>query len=247
VSPAYEGNEPLRFRGTPGSLSASIQEPESTPRRLAIHVELAKTRAWEGGEKFVARATRVESDMVLQMTLPARTPPGTYEGIVEVAGVERPVVIEVEPEVELQIVPDQLTLSGAPGDHLAADVSIANAGNVAVELRKAYAFGIFAAGGLERALHRTYTEKRAEGERRVDFLFDKLAEEHGGVVRVAVEKGAGDLEPGETREVRLNFHLPSTLQGGRTYTGTLAIHDLRYYVRLFVKEKKEPPPGREPR
>ena len=232
--------EPLRFRGTPGSLSAALREGDAVPRRLPIRLTGKAAEALAAGER-VARASRQERDLVLQLALPPRTPPGTYEATVDVDGKERAVVIEVEPEVELQIVPDQLTLRAAPGDHTTVPMTFANAGNVPVEIRKAYAFGIFAAGGLERALHRAYTGKRAEGERRIDFLFDQLADEHGGVVRVAVEEGSGALAPGETRDVRVSFHVPSDLHTGRTYTGTLPLHDLRYYVRLIVSDGKAPP------
>ena len=242
MSARKAGGEPLRFRGTPGSLSAAFAEGEIAARRLAVRLE-----GGSGGKRaaasppLTARASRIEGDLVLQMTLPARTPPGTYEGTADIDGEERPVVVEVEAEVELEIVPDQLTLSASPGEHVAVALTLANAGNVAVEIRRAYAFGIFAAGGLERALHRAYTAKRPEGERRVDFLFDKLAEEHGGVVRVAIEEGSGELKAGETRDVRVSFHVPPELQRGRTYTGTLPLHDLRYYVRLIVSDGKEPP------
>lgn len=236
--------KPLRFRGTPGSLSAAIAEGEIRARRLPIRLAGGATRA--AAQPLTARALRLEDDLVLQLSLPARTPPGTYEGTAEVEGEERAIVIEVEPEIELEVVPDQLTLEATPGEHVAVPLTIVNAGNVVVEIRRAYAFGIFAVGGLERALHRAYTAKRPEGERRVDFLFDQLAEEHGGVVRVAVEEGGGELKPGEAREVRANFHVPSDLHRGRTYTGTLPLYDVRYYVRLIVPDGKEPPAD-EPR
>jgi hypothetical protein len=231
--------EPLRFRGTPGSLSAALAEGEITARRLPIRLAVSGKRAAQ--QPLTARATRLEGDLVLQLTLPARTPPGTYEGTAEVDGDERPIVVEVEPEIELEVVPDQLTIEASPGEHVAVALTIVNAGNVAVEIRRAYAFGIFAAGGLERALHRAYTSKRPEGERRVDFLFDQLADEHGGVVRVAIEEGSGELKPGEARAARVRFHVPPDLHRGRTYTGTLPLYDVRYYVRLVVPDGKEPP------
>ncbi|MGH7504392.1 MAG: hypothetical protein ACRELX_02020 [Longimicrobiales bacterium] len=234
------GGEPLRFRGMPGSLSAAVREGEPVARRVPIRFSKKAAAALLVGER-VARASRLEGDLVLQLTLPPRTPPGTYEAVIDVGGRERPVVIEVEPEIELQIVPDQLTLRAAPGEHATVDLTFANTGNVAVEIRRAYAFGIFAAGGLERALHRTYVDERAEGERRVDYLFDRLAEEHGGLVRIAIEEGSGELKPGDTREVRATFRLPERLARGRTYTGTWPLHDVRYYIRLVVPEGKETP------
>jgi hypothetical protein len=240
VSARKAALEPLRFRGTPGSLSAALREGDAVPRRLPIRLTGKAAEALAAGER-VARASRQERDLVLQLALPPRTPPGTYEATVDVDGKERAVVIEVEPEVELQIVPDQLTLRAAPGDHTTVPMTFANAGNVPVEIRKAYAFGIFAAGGLERALHRAYVDERAEGERRVDYLFDRLADEHGGLVRIAIEEGSGDLAPGDAREVSASFRIPERLARGRTYTGTWPLHDVRYYIRLIVPDGKEMP------
>lgn len=242
MAKASRTEEPLRFRGKPGSLSAAVSDAVAVPRRVPVRVALASKS--KEGEELVVRASRIEGDMVLQMTLPQRTPPGTYDGTVDVEGASRAVVIVVEPEIELQIVPDQLTLEATPGEKAPVELSVANAGNVAVEIRGAYAFGIFAAGGLERALHRAYTDKRPDDERRIDYLGDRLAEEHGGVVRVAVQKGEGTIEPGDVRNVTFNFHVPPGLQPGRTYTGTMPLHDLRYYVRLNVVEGREPEPPR---
>ncbi len=241
MSASWNDDSPLRFRGTPSEMSAMLREEDELPRKVPVKLALNAEEAWKAAEPHVARAIRAQGELTMMMSLPRRTPPGTYEGTVEVDGEERPVVIEVEPEVELDIVPGQLTLEVAPGENVPVDVQISNLGNVAVELRKAYALGSFAVGGLERSLHRAYTEKRAEGESRIDFLAERMAEEYGGITRVAVEEGAGEIEPGETRDVRFNFHVPSDLKSGRTYSGTLPIHDLRYYVRLVVSGSKTPP------
>ena len=229
----------IRFRGTPGDLAAAVSHAGRIPGRLPVRIILDP----DDKEGYVAQAIRLEDDLVLQMTVPARTPPGTYRASIEVDGETQSAEVIVEPEIEVQIVPDQLTFQAAPGRHVPVDLTIANAGNVAFELRKANAFGVFASGGLERALHRAYTDKRPDGERRIDYLGERLAEEHGGVVRVAVEEGAGMIEPGEARDVRFNFHVPSNLTVGRTYTGTLPIHDLRYYVRMIILEGSEPTPS----
>jgi hypothetical protein len=236
------GERTLHFRGTPGSLSALAPPEQELPRRLGVQVFLDRAERWTGAGELTARATRLEGEMTWQLALPARTPPGTYEATAVVDGEEVPIVIDVEPEVELQASPDQLVLNAAPGERVERQLIIANAGNVPAELRKAYAFGIFASGGLERSLHRVYTEERPEGVRRIDMLADLLAEEHGGIVRVAVTEGAGDLEPGEARAVDLSFHLPADLRSGRTYTGVLAVHDLRYHVRIEVTGRNDTPP-----
>ena len=232
------GSGPLCFHGTPGSLSAAVREGEKVARRVPIRFS-KKAAVGLTGSDHVAHASRPEGDLVLQLRLPPRTPPGRYEAAIDVDGTKRPVVVEVEPEIELQIVPDQLTLRAAAGGHVPVNLTFVNAGNVAVEIRRAYAFGIFASGGLERALHRMYADERPEGVGRLDYLFDKLADEHGGLVRVDIGAGSGQLGPGEAREVRATFRLPEQLTRGRTYTGTWPLHDVRYYVRLVIPGGKD--------
>ena len=242
---------PLVFRGTPGGLTAAVSDPELSARRFPVRLALESNESWRGKAPVAARAFRVDGDMVLQMSLPARTPPGRYEGTIDVEGTERAVVIEVEPEVELQLVPDQLTLHGAPGERLTTELTLANAGNVAVEIRRAHAVGLFAVGGVERALHRVYMDEargrpddakersapdERPAERPVDRLFAHFADEHGGLLRVSVDEGAGEIAPGETRALRVTFAVPERLTRGRTYTGTWPLHDLRYYIRLVVSD-----------
>lgn len=239
---ASSRGEPLRFRGSPGSLAATIRDAEApAARRCAVRVETEADEAWatQTGTTHTAHSARFDGSVILQLALPRRTPPGRYRGTIEVDGEERAAEFDVEPEIELRIVPDQLSLHGVPGDHVGVSLSFANDGNVALDIRPAYAFGIFAQGGIERALHRAYVDDRAEGESRLEYLLDRLADEHGGLVRVAIEDGAGELEPGDTREVSVNFHIPAELKPNRTYTGILSIHDVGYPVELHVANGKE--------
>jgi hypothetical protein len=97
MAKASRTEAPLQFRGKPGSLSAAVSDDVAVARRVPVRVALASNS--KDAEKLVVRASRIEGDMVLQMTLPPRTPPGQYDGEVEVEGGTRAVVIVVEPEI----------------------------------------------------------------------------------------------------------------------------------------------------
>jgi hypothetical protein len=219
---------PLRFRGTPltvfGVLDGDVEERAPVVRLSAraglptIH-DLPTVKATEGEVP------------ILRLHLPRNTPPGTYEATIGSGEDERPALITVEPEVFLRIFPDRLKLTARAGDRLPIDLLLANLGNVPVTIQGTYAFGMFDVGGIERATGRMMAGGK-EGERRIDIFADAVAEEHGGVVRLKVEKGEGDVAPGERRELHVVLHVPDHIRPGHTYWGTWPIYYLRYYVQI---------------
>jgi hypothetical protein len=236
VSRAKGNVPPIRFRGTPSELSAKIRDWDA-PSGLAVRLKQgAIGKALP--EELIARRGRGEGSQEVRLRLPRHTPPGAYEGVVDTAEGERPVRIEVEPEIELDIVPGQLLLTGAPGERVSTELTLSNLGNVTVEIRRAYQLGLYAIGGLERAIRRAFAEPgEAQGANRV---FDHMADEHGGLVRIEIGEGAGDLEPGMVRDLSVTFRLPDGLDPARTYAGTWALYDLRYYVQVMpLRAKKE--------
>jgi len=230
-----DGDDVLIFRGTPVSLAA-IAPPAAEARGERSMARNAVARAafaapGEGGRVLQVSASAAGDREVLRTFVPRATAPGRYEGSVTVDGVERTAIFEVEPEPFLRIVPDRLQLAAAAGEQLTRRLTILNLGNVAVEVRGAYAFGLFDVGGVERAVARTIGGEAGEG-RSADRFVGMLADEHGGMVRLRVEEGAGNVEPGEARDLTVTFHLPDRLRAGHTYWGTWPIEYLRYYVRV---------------
>ena len=217
---------PVRFRGTPLALTAAVGEP---PGSYRVCFDPA------AGVPPEVDAVAVAADPLLRLHLPRTTPPGTYEGRLIVGDRERAALITVDPEVFLRLLPERLILEASAGDQLQIDLTLLNLGNVAVELRGAYAFGMFDVGGTERAIGKMVVDGGYEGKRRVDVFADAIADEHGGVVRVKVESGAGEIAPGETRDLSVRFHVPDHVRPGRTYWGTWPIHNMRYYVRITAR------------
>jgi len=132
----------------------------------------------------------------------------------------------------LRFVPDRLALTGAAGARIAAALTVANLGNVAVTVRAAYAIGLFEVGGVDRAIGRSFGGDAATGERRIDSLVDAMADAHGGAMRVKVDSGSGEIAPGAWRTLGVTFTLPARLRAGVTYWGTWPLDYARYYVRV---------------
>lgn len=220
----------LVFRGSPLSLSALA--PGDLDVSPGIHAGRMSTGPAES-LSVAMHASPTDAGAFLRTHLSRSTPPGRYEGTVTVDGVERDAVFEVEPETFLRLIPERLQLQAAPGEHVTRALTLLNLGNVAVEVRGAYAFGLFDVGGVDRAVSKTFGGEPAE-RGNIDRFIGMLADEHGGMVRVRVDEGEGTIEPGESRELSVTFALPSRMRPGHTYWGTWPLDYLRYYVRINV-------------
>jgi hypothetical protein len=173
----------------------------------------------------------------VRLKFPRNTPPGSYQGTVRIGATEYITVAEVAAEPHLKFVPSRLYFSATAGKQETVDLTVVNSGNQPYEIRSAHGFGLFATGGIEDALGAAYRESKQGGLERLAILADKLAEAHGGLVRVKVESGAGMIEPDQVRELRLQLRFPDNLRSGSTYGGILRIQDARCALRIDVPSK----------
>jgi hypothetical protein len=174
----------------------------------------------------------------LRFSLPESTPPGTYEGTVQISGEYYPILVEVEPHPYLVISPRQLLLRVASGAEATADLVLINSGNVPCEITKAHAFGIFDIDGAERAIGAALGSSTEKGQGRLNRLLDEAADNHGGLVRVNVREGVGSIAPGELRNLRATLRFSDRLKAGHTYWGTWPLLNLRYYVQIYITNSK---------
>lgn len=177
---------------------------------------------------------------ILRVTLPQETPPGVYDAILRTDEEQRPARVEVDAAPLLHVVPEQLRIDAHNGDLVGADVTMLNQGNVPVALRSLQAVGIFMSGGIERALRRAYVQQLRKDQRRVDVIADSLADAHGGLLKIKLEKGAGAIQPGEVRELHLVIHVPTGLDSGAMYGGNWELPGLVYPISVQMAGDPEP-------
>jgi len=238
---ARASTAPLTFRGTTFGLSAVLKEAPAKVGPVPIRLALSKR---EGGP-IEAQAFPEEDARVVSMTLPRYTAPGIYKGTATVDGEDRPVVVELEPEIDVRLYPHQLTLRAHPKDLVGTDMTVLNMSNVPVDLRRVHAIGIFLEGGIERAIRRAYVTRLEKGQRRLDVLAETLASSHGGLLRAKIVKGSGTLKPQECRDIEVTFEVPGELEGGVTYTGNWELHNLIFPIRVVVAGDDTPGPVKE--
>ncbi len=229
---------PIRFRGAPFALSGVVAEAVDPLIDILVKLKIPKSR----GGPIEAMATADVDPRVLRLTLPPDVAPGRYDAVATIEGEEVPAVVEVEPQPGLRVFPESLRIDAHAGDLVGVDVSVLNTGNVPIEMRTRQAFGIFLEGGLERALRQAYVARLEEGVRRIDVLAETLADSHGGLVKLKVTRGSGEIPPGELREVEMNLSVPAGLKPGHTYSGNWELASLVYPVRIAVAGKRAESP-----
>jgi hypothetical protein len=230
------GPKPLRFRGTPGALEALAPTALDLPTEGTLVLETGGGRAGAALAPVTLQSEPAgEEAMWLRFDLPESTPPGTYEGRIQVGRKRHPVTIEVSPVTDLDVSPSQLLLSAAPGGQEAVDLTVVNNGNVPVAIEPVSAFNLLEPNAFEEAVHRALRESGG-GEERINRFADELADRHGGLVRVAV-KNSGPVEPGKAQEIRAVFRFGQDLRPGATYTSTWAVGNLNIWVEVRVESK----------
>ncbi len=223
---------PLRFRGTPNRLLATLELPEKFPPPKVCRVVLPDT----GTMPLMVRALRSTAPVVstLSFRLPKSTPPGSYQGNVELGARRIPAVVEVEPRASLRFIRSKVTFRERPGARARAELVLVNRGNVDVTVPSEDSLCVFANDGLTRALYSGLVEEGGDGRQRIDRIMDEVAKAHGGLVRATVLEGAGCLAPEEVRELVVEFHFSHRLTAGHTYRGTWSIAESSLEVEVEV-------------
>lgn len=221
---------PIRVRGTPRRLAGLISMP---PDAGGVEVDVAGVAVESVSVRSLGQPEAPERSW-LRLALSASTRPGEYRGTIRLGGRKEAIALEVEPRTRLRMWPPRQVLRGRAGERVGASIIVANLGNTDCLLRAVDALGLYDTAGAERAVGRTFRTTRGEGSRILERLAEELAEGYGGLARVTVDAGAGELAPGEVRELVVAFHLPDELCPGRVYEGAWALPEVNHMVRVEV-------------
>ncbi|MFN0103834.1 MAG: hypothetical protein ACKV2U_17340 [Bryobacteraceae bacterium] len=176
--------------------------------------------------------------MRIKFKFPRNTPPGIYKGTVFCGGAEHEIEAEVAPKAHADLAPSRLFFQVGAGGRGSATLLASNTGNEAFEVPAATGVGLFSEHGVEAALGAAYRDPKARGLDRWAVVADKLAEEHGGLVRVQVEEGAGPLQPNEVRKLKLALRFPDNLRAGHVYTGSLRLMNAECLFEVQVASQE---------
>jgi hypothetical protein len=170
-----------------------------------------------------------------RLRLPTHTPPGHYEGSVEFAdGKCQPFEVTIEPCPRIRVSPSTLSLSGASGAQAKAQLLLENRGNVPIAIEETLVTGVFDNDGIETALASAYRLESDDLNQIVATVFGRLRDAHGGLLKLRVAEGAGELAVGERRLITVETVLSSKLHAGHGYHGVLKLGGHAIAVRLSV-------------
>lgn len=229
--------EPVRFKGSPARMLATLELSEALASSGACRVILPET----GSLPLAIRPLRSQPPIIsaLSFRLPKSTPPGSYKGNIELGERRIPIVVDVESRSSLRFIHPKFTYRGLPGARVSTQLTLLNRGNVSVTLPGKDTFCVFEDDGVARAFYRGLAAENSDSARRIDRILDELAEAHGGLVRVTINKGAGRLAPEELRELEVDLHFPRRLIGGKTYRGTWSVSGADLEVVIEVLRRPE--------
>lgn len=230
--------ELVTFRGPPHRLSSLVELPleaAGRPRATAL-LEGAEVRG-----VGVRDLTEGHGLRKLTLRLPKSTPPGTYDGSIDVAGERVPVRVEVEPRARLEASPSRLTFEVEPKAEATATVTLLNVGNVPFEIPAASKFCVFDGGGIDHAFLVALTSDPPESKQRIDLLLDDLAGSHGGLVELRARAADRTIAPGEAQDVALTLSFSDRLRPGRGYVGSWDADGLHVRIRVQVPEARRTP------
>src|SRR5438132_109603 len=148
--------EAIRFRGWPDSLAGAVELPTAGPISLAVTVDLPDETTAQSPFYAQPMDPPVGKESWLRLSLPTTTPPGAYRGTIQVGDQKHVAIFEVEPRVNLRMIPGSLLLRGKPGSRISAQLTLVNRGNINFEVKRAYAFGVSELDGVERAFGQTF-------------------------------------------------------------------------------------------
>lgn len=225
-------DEPIIFYGPPRSLRGTMRLHNRSSEKVklsAVALDLPKLRGPARqpldflpilGRVYPNQQTQIPA--VLQID--PSTPPGTYDGTVQVGERRQRVRIYVTEEIDLRVQPSAVSIFTEGELAFRREFVVENAGNIPLRLGDDCIVPIGDASGL-RAAVRQGLRGACEAAKADDVLKSILcAWSEQQVGTVSVKREDVTLQPGETRPLTLTFTVPDDLRRFRRYVAELPLY-----------------------
>jgi hypothetical protein len=246
------------FRGPPNALKTEFWIQNDGNERVRVgRASLRTRRTQERTEEVLDVHARIPLPARLrpgerrlltpQISIDPCTPPGRYEGTVEMVGPEDdiqrvPVDILVTAIDRLEVVPDEFLFNAAAGATVKGELILTNHGNVAVAVGDLGRFVLEDEALLCRISRRALravdpAPKQVEDYLRhiVETSRDVLAEL--GFVRIRNPDLL--INPGEVAVLPFELTLPKTLPGSGHYLAYARVHNQRFSIEIVTPTRAE--------
>lgn len=236
MATASKSTEGIRIRGTPPSLFAAMRIPASQANAISVSLDTPDARLKKA---FASAPLVIHADPIgdagvsrLHLELPKTMPPGTYTGSLAIEDKTQPLILEVEPRRRIRFYPKRAFVCSKAGERVELCLTMINMGNVALTIPKVSGFGLYHKQGMDHAIGSAFQKKLEKDERRIDGFMEALQEGYGGIVTLKVREGAGTLEPGDSRDLTIDFQVPPQVKQGNEYWGIWSLYDYNFKLEL---------------
>jgi hypothetical protein len=253
----WPADRPLRLSGSPRGLRFPVRlsaAPEAARRCVTALVDVRHS----SGEALIARSVTMglaacnastqtdtlQGEVVLR--LDPLTPPGRYEGSVEIAGVSRPLEIDIVEDIKLAIRPAPLILDISSGCVQQRVAAFENRGNAPLQIDVS---GEYALG--EETPIPAREETTPGGGAEVFDVFLNLgrrpALQQVGTIGLAMPQGPFRLPAGETRAALIELTVPEELSPTLRHRAFVPIYNADLEIMVIRAAKQTPMRSTQPK
>lgn len=188
----------------------------------------------DGASVSVPVRAKGQGGASLRLRLDRTAPPGRYQAQLMLDGKANAVQIDIAAAPRIEIFPKRISFSGAPGESVRADLTVANTGNVAIDLPARFAVGLFDDDGLETAFVETYRRQTDDPTELMGTWLRSLRDGYAGLLKLRA-KGSGTLSPEDERDATLSTRLPAGVKPGHSYHGIWKIGATHFRICVDVR------------
>jgi hypothetical protein len=239
-------DEPIVFYGPPARLRGTLRLHNRSSEKLklpAVALDLPKLRGPAlqplGQLPMLARVYPNQQVRVpAVLNLDPSTPPGTYEGSLQIGDRRHPVRVHVTEQVDLRVQPTSVSLFTEGELVFPRDFVVENAGNVPLRLGHECIIPIGDAAELHAAVRQGLLGacEAKEAEDVIKSILCAWSQQQVGTV--SVKRDDITLEPGETRPLTLTFSVPDDLKPFRRYVADLPLYTASLHLEVVTGKLK---------
>jgi hypothetical protein len=249
----WPADRTLSLSGSAGALRIPVTLRNTTAGAIQVSdVSLAEVRLGAGGKSLRVDPIPVQVQVAANGTARARirlrldpaTPPGRYQGEVKLAGISRPIEIEVVERTELVVRPSPLVVDAALGPEQRFAVAFENRGNTALTIDLTGDYPL----GEEMPLAPDRIERPSDGVERLGQLFKDVMGLGAapvlteiGSVGLFMPGGPVRLEPGAARTEQIAVVLPEGLSPVARHHAFAPVYATDLHIVIVTAAKRSPP------
>lgn len=201
-------------------VSHKSKEPGLSKRSLDINTMLSPNEVKSHFTSFAANPN---------------TPPGTYQSTINVGGKERNLKMIVQENMEIMLIPNQVTFMGIAPDMVHhKEILLVNKGNVPVMVPNIKHNTTLDMDLICRNLSLAIRETGDKGTNATLDVFVKgLKKDIAGWIETSIRESGQIVNPGETKVLHISFKLPKDINDQRLYEGEIRILDQELDYRIM--------------